>query len=428
MKIAVIGSGISGLSAAYFLAPKHEVTLFEQDGRVGGHTNTIEFTRPDGTPGAVDTGWIVYNGINYPNLTALFKQLGVATQPTSMSFAVSIGGGRYEWKGSDNVFTVFAQLSNLFRPSHIRMLLEILKLNKQCNALLKSGQLPSGSLGQFLDDMGYSQALRTDYLLPMAGMIWSCSPKAAAEYPADDFMRFFDSHSLFTATQQPTWHTVIGGSNTYVKKLLASFQGRLVLNAPVQGIRRDAAQGGVWLRMADGSEQHYDQVVCATHSDQALRLLTDASAAETEVLEGIPYSESRVILHTDESFLPKRRTAWASWNYTHPVSEIHDQRISGSYWMNLLQKIPGPVNYIVTLNPQREIPRAKIIYDTVYHHPLYTAASRITHAKLPAIQGHTGLWWAGAWTAYGFHEDGLKSGLRVVRGIDASCLPEWTVL
>ena len=423
MKIAVIGSGISGLSAAYFLSPRHEVTLFEQDGRVGGHTNTIPINLPDGKPGAVDTGWIVYNGVNYPNLTALFKQLDVATQPTSMSFAVSIGDGRYEWKGSDNIFTVFAQLSNLFKPRHIGMLLEILKLNKQCTALLRAGTLPTGSLGQFLDDKGYSQALRRDYLLPMAGMIWSCSPKAAAEYPADDFMRFFDSHSLFTATQQPTWHTVIGGSSTYVRKLLAGYRGRLAVNTPALGIRRDPA-GGVQVRFVDG-EQHFDHVICATHTDQALRLLGDARAEEREVLAGIPYSESRVVLHTDESFLPKRRRAWASWNYTHPVSEIHDQRISGSYWMNLLQKIPGPVNYIVTLNPQREVPRDRIIYDTVYHHPHYTASSRITHAKLPAIQGLTGLWWAGAWTAFGFHEDGLKSGLRVVKGIDAACLPAW---
>jgi len=169
-------------------------------------------------------------------------------------------------------------------------------------------------------------------------------------------------------------------------------------------------------------------VVCATHSDQALRLLSDASDAEREVLAGIPYSESRVVLHTDDSFLPKRRAAWASWNYTHPVSEIHDQRISGSYWMNLLQHIPGPVNYIVTLNPQRPVASTKIIYDIVYHHPHYTAASKLTHAKLPTIQGRGGLWWAGAWTGYGFHEDGLKSGLRAVQGIDASCLPEWTAL
>ncbi len=424
MKIAVIGSGISGLSAAYFLAPRHEVTLFEQDGRVGGHTNTIAINTAQGE-GAVDTGWIVYNGVNYPNLTALFKELDVATRPTSMSFAVSIAEGRYEWKGSDRLWSVFAQPSNLFRLSHIRMLLDILRLNKQCTALLRAGTLPGGSLGQFLDEMKFSQELRRNYLLPMAGMIWSCSPKAAAEYPADDFMRFFDNHSLFTATQQPTWHTVIGGSNTYVRKLLSRFRGRLVLNAPVLGIRRDAA--GVSIKTASG-ETRYDHVVCATHSDQALRLLSDASAAESEVLAGIPYSESRVVLHTDDSFLPKRRAAWASWNYTHPNDEIHDERISGSYWMNLLQGIPGPVNYVVTLNPRREIPRAKVIYDTIYHHPHYTAASRVTHAKLPAIQGRSGLWWAGAWTGYGFHEDGLKSGLRVVKGIDLSCLPEWAAL
>lgn len=432
MNIAVIGSGISGLSAAYFLAQKHEVTLFEQDGRVGGHTNTIEINTPNGI-GAVDTGWIVYNGINYPNLTALFKELEVKTQPTSMSFAVSIGDGAYEWKGSDQVLSVFAQWTNLFRISHIRMLLDILKLNKRCNALLKSGNLPKGSLGEFLDREGFSQELRRDYLLPMAGMIWSCSPKAAAEYPADDFMRFFDSHSLFTATQQPTWHSVVGGSNTYVKKLLSRFKGRVRLNSPVTRIRREPAHPdgtpGVWLQFAgQADEQRFDHVICATHSDQALRLLADASPAETEVLAGIPYSESKVVLHTDDSFLPKRRAAWASWNYTHPVSEIHDQRISGTYWMNLLQHIPGPVNYLVTLNPQRPIPRDKTIYEVVYHHPHYTATSQITHAKLPAIQGNGGLWWAGAWTAYGFHEDGLKSGLRAVKGIDATCLPSWTAL
>jgi len=425
MKIAVIGSGISGLSAAFFLAQKHEVTLFEADGRVGGHTNTIPVSTPNGAA-AVDTGWIVYNGINYPNLTALFKELDVATRPTSMSFAVSIGAGAYEWKGSDQVFSVFAQWTNLFKPRHIRMLLDILKLNKRCNALLKSGNLPTGTLGEFLDREGYSEGLKRDYLLPMAGMIWSCSPKAAAQYPADDFMRFFDSHSLFTATQQPTWHSVIGGSNVYVHKLLAKYRGALRLNTPSLGLRR-AAEGGVIVKLPDG-EQHFDRVVCATHSDIALRLLEDASAAEREVLAGIPYSESRVILHTDDSFLPKRKAAWASWNYTHPVSEVHDQRISGSYWMNLLQHIPGPTNYIVTLNPQRPVPAEKIIYDTIYHHPLYTATSQITHAKLPAIQGSGGLWWAGAWTGYGFHEDGLKSGLRAVQGIDASCLPAWTVL
>ena len=426
MKIAVIGSGISGLSAAHFLAARHTVTLFESEGRVGGHTNTIGVPLANGGVQPVDTGWIVYNGINYPNLTALFKELDVQTRPTSMSFGVSLGDGAYEWMGSDNLLTVFAQPSNLFSPRHIRMLLDILKLNRKANALLKAGTLPSGTLGEWLAAMEFSPWLSSRYLLPMAGLIWSCSPKKAMEYPAADFMRFFDSHSLFTATDQPTWHTVIGGSHVYVKKLLAQFKGEIRLNTPVQRLRRDGA--GVWLTTAEAGEQHFDVVICATHSDTTLKLLADADAKEQSVLGGIPYNESRCVLHTDESFLPKRRHAWASWNYIHPVDAVHDEPISGSYWMNKLQGIAGPVNYIVTLNPQREIARDKVIYDIVYHHPHYGPASVMTHQRLPEIQGQRGIWFAGAWTAYGFHEDGLKSGLRAVQGIDAACLPAWAVL
>jgi len=433
MKIAVIGSGISGLSSAYFLSARHEVTLYEQEGRVGGHTNTIAVDTAEG-PQPVDTGWIVYNGVNYPNLTALFSELDVATRPTSMSFGVSLGRGAYEWKGSDNLLTVFAQPANLFRPAHLRLLTDILRLNKECTALLKSGRLPSGSLGQFLQDAGFSKELGARYLLPMAGLIWSCSPKKAMEYPAADFMRFFEAHSLFTATQQPTWHTVIGGSHQYVRKILARYPGQLRLNARVAALRR--VEGGVEVVSAQGTER-YDQVVCATHSDQALRLLADASTQERRVLSGIPYNASRVVLHTDESYLPRRRSAWASWNYINDEAdffrpdfarEVHNRPISGSYWMNLLQGIPGPVNYIVTLNPTRDIPAEKTLYDVVYDHPHYGADSVMTHQRMVDIQGAGGLWWAGAWTGYGFHEDGLKSGLRAVAGIDAECLPKWTQL
>lgn len=428
MKIAVIGSGISGLSAAYFLAQRHEVTLLEQDGRVGGHTNTIEVNTPTGVQ-PVDTGWIVYNGINYPNLTALFEQLGVATRPTSMSFGISLGGGDYEYMGSDNLLTVFSQPSNLFSPKHIRFLIDILRLNSRCNALLKSGKLPEGTLGDFLAQSGFSPWLSSRYLLPMAGLIWSCSPKKAMEYPAADFMRFFDSHSLFTATDQPVWRTVIGGSHQYVKQLLKSYRGQLRLNYRVREIRRSV--GSV---LVDG--ERYDAAVCATHSDQALRLIADLVAdvgtSELEILGGVPYNRSRCVLHTDESFLPRRRHSWASWNYINPVDEIHDRPISGSYWMNKLQGIAGPVNYIVTLNPVegwgREVPKDKVIYDTTYEHPHYGPDSVMTHRRLAEIQGRGGLWWAGAWTAYGFHEDGLKSGLRVVQGVDAACLPTWAKL
>lgn len=425
MKIAVIGSGISGLSSAYFLAQRHEVTLFEADSRVGGHTNTIDVPLPDGGIQAVDTGWIVYNGKNYPNLTALFSELDVRTRATGMSFAVSIGDGRYEWKGSDQIVTVFAQASNLFNLTHLRMLIDLLRLNRRAKKILASGQLPTGSLGDWLAAQGYSKALLSRYLLPMAGLIWSCSPAKAAEYPVDDFMRFFDSHSLFNTIDQPQWRVVVGGSHTYVRALLAEYRGQLHLNTPVRHVLR--VPGGVSVQTDAGSET-FDHVVCATHTDQALALIGDLSDEERAVLSGMPYNASRCVLHTDTSFLPKRKLAWGAWNYLHPNDEIHDQPISGSYWMNALQHIPGPVNYIVTLNPQREIPQEKVLYDTVYHHPHYGAGSVATHQRLPEIQGKTGLWWAGAWTAFGFHEDGLKSGLRAVRDIDVSCLPEWASL
>lgn len=422
MKIAVIGSGIAGLSSAWCLARQHEVVLFERDDRVGGHTNTIEVPLPGGGVQPVDTGWIVYNGKNYPNLTALFAQLGVTTRPTGMSFAVSIGDGRYEWKGSDRIVTVFAQLSNLFRLSHLRMLIDLLRLNRRAKKILASGTLPTGSLGDWLAAEGYSEALKSRYLLPMAGLIWSCSPARAAEYPVDDFMRFFDSHSLFNTIDQPQWRVVVGGSHTYVKALLRDFGGEIRLQTPVLGLCR--VEGGVAVRTAAGTER-YDQVICAAHADQALQLLEDAGADEQAILGGIPYNASRCVLHTDDSFLPRRPLARGAWNYHHPVDAIHDEPISGSYWMNALQHIPGPVHYVVTLNPQREIAADKVLYDIVYHHPHYGADSVMTHRRLPEIQGRGGLWWAGAWTAYGFHEDGLKSGLRVVRGVDPASLPDW---
>ncbi len=421
MKIAVIGSGIAGLGSAHFLQGRHEVTLFEQDARAGGHTNTFQApNRP-----AVDTGWIVYNALNYPNLSALFAELGVETQPTRMSFGVSLGGGAYEWKGSDNLLSVFAQPSNLLRPSHLRLIAGILRLNRTCTARLRDNRLPEGSLGEFLDAEGFGAELRSRYLLPMAGMIWSCSPAQAKGYPAADFMRFFQAHGLFTTMDQPVWRTVVGGSHTYVRSLLARFRGRLRMNQRVRQLRRDGAD--VVVATAAG-EESFDRVVCATHSDQALALLADADALEARVLGGIPYTASRCVLHTDESFMPKRRAAWASWNYLHPRDEIHDQRICGSYWMNLLQGIPGPVNYIVTLNPPRPVAPAALLYETTYHHPLYTAASVETHALLPQIQNRAGISWAGAWCGYGFHEDGLTSALRAVQAIDAACLPTWATL
>ncbi|MEW6167574.1 MAG: FAD-dependent oxidoreductase [Pseudomonadota bacterium] len=436
MKIAVIGSGISGLSAACFLARRHAVTLYEQDARIGGHTNTIMVPTPAGGQ-PVDTGWIVYTAGNYPKLTALFAELGIATRSTRMSFAVSLGGGAYEWKGSDNLLSVLAQPSNLLRPVHLQLLRDILRLNRECTQRLRTATLPGGALGDFLREARFSDALCARYLLPMAGLIWSCSPRQALEYPAADFMRFFDAHGLFTATRQPEWRTVAGGSRRYVAALLDRYGGalRVRTHTPVDSLLR--VDGGVEV-VSSGGRERYERAVCAVHSDQALRMLADPSPAERDVLAGIPYNASRVVLHTDTGYLPRRRRAWASWNYINDdavdprhvdfAREVHERPISGSYWMNLLQGIPGPVDYIVTLNPTRAIAPEKILYQTDYHHPHYGASSVTTHRRLTRIQGAGGLWWAGAWTGYGFHEDGLVSGLRAVAGVDRECLPGWARL
>lgn len=421
MKIAVLGSGISGLSSAYFLQARHEVTVFEREPRIGGHTYTVMVPTAQGDQ-PVDIGFIVLNERNYPNLLALFGELGIQTRPTRMSFSLSIGDGAYEWHGSANPLTVFAQPSNLFRLSHLRMLAEIFRLNRRCRSLLAAQRLPTGSLGQFLDTEGFSSALASRYLLPMAGMIWSCSPLQAADYPAADFMRFFDSHGLFTATQQPQWYSVVGGSQRYLTVLRERFNGRIRSGEPVLRVERGVQ--GVWVSTSAGSER-YDAVVSAVHADEALAMLVGASAAERQMLAGIPYTRSRVVLHTDVSFLPRRRAAWASWNYRHPVDEVHDQPISGSYWMNQLQAIAGPTQYVVTLNPQREVPADRVLHDIHFSHPHYRASSSDTHRLLPALQGSAGLWWCGAWCGYGFHEDGLKSALDVVEGLDYDCLPAW---
>jgi uncharacterized protein len=424
MKIAVIGTGISGLAAAYALQKHHQVVIFEKDSRAGGHTNTVLVPTPSGIQ-PVDTGWIVFNPLNYPNLTALFSELGVAVRPTDMSFGVSLANGDYEWRGSGNPFSFFAQPSNLFRIAHWRLLRDILRLNARCRTLLRQDTLPSGTLSDFLDQEAFGPELRSRYLLPMAGLIWSCSPADAAQYPAAALMRFFEAPGLFSTVDQPRWSTVVGGSHVYLKRLLARLSGQLRLSTPVQSLHRNG--NGVCVR-TDTAEERFDAVVSAVHADQALRMLPGASTAERAVLSGVPYSRARCVLHTDRSFLPRRRAAWASWNYQHPTDEIHDEPISGSYWMNQLQGIAAETTYVLTLNPRRPIAPEHVIYETTYEHPFYGLASVDTARRLAPLQGHGGLWWAGAWTGYGFHEDGLKSALSVVAMLDRRCLPSWAVL
>jgi len=421
MKIAVIGSGISGLGAAYFLARKHQVVLFEQDRRAGGHTNTVTVPTPRG-PLAIDTGFIVCNPVNYPNFYPFLDELGVVRQNTDMSLGVSVEDGRVEWAGDEHLTRIFSQLSLMFSPTHIRMLLSVLRFNKQVKRLLAENALPDITLGEFLERNRYPMALRVRYVAAMAGPIWSTSTRGVMEFPFPAFARFFESHGLLSVSDQPQWQTVSGGSNTYVEKVLARFGGELRLDSKVTCLQREA--GGVIVNTPHGAER-YDAVVCATHSDQALKMLPDACEAECSLLANVPFAANTAYLHTDESLMPKRRRAWSAWNAILARDALSDEPIGVSYWMNLLQRLDTTTQYIVSLNPPRPPRPETVLYQTRYEHPLYTPATIQAQQRLPQIQGRNRVWWAGAWTAYGFHEDGFKSGLRAVAGIDKDCLPPW---
>ena len=421
MKIAVIGSGISGLGAAYFLARKHQVVLFERDSRPGGHTNTVTVPAPRG-PLAIDTGFIVCNPVNYPNFYPFLDELGVARQNTDMSLGVSVEEGRVEWAGDEHLTRIFSQPSLMFSPTHIGMLLSVLRFNRQVKRLLAQNALPDITLGEFLEINNYPMALRVRYVAAMAGPIWSTSTRGVMEFPFPAFARFFDAHGLLSVSDQPQWQTVTGGSNTYVEKVLAQFKGELRLDTKVSCLQREA--DGVIVNTAHGAER-YDAVVCATHSDQALKMLPDACEAECSLLASVPFAVNTAYLHTDESLMPKRRRAWSSWNAILARDALSDEPIGVSYWMNLLQRLDTTTQYIVSLNPPRPPRPETVLYQTRYEHPLYTPATIQAQQRLPEIQGRNRVWWAGAWTAYGFHEDGFKSGLRAVAGIDKDCLPPW---
>ncbi len=425
MKIAVIGSGISGLGAAHFLARRHEVTVFEQDSRAGGHTNTFDVETPNGRL-AIDTGFIVCNPVNYPNFYPFLHELGVSLQDTDMSLGVSVEEGRVEWAGDENLAKIFAQPSLMFSPTHIRMLLAVVRFNKQVKQLLADDALPDMTLGEFLEANHYPMALRVRYVAAMAGPIWSTSTAGVMEFPFPAFARFFESHGLLNVYERPQWQTVVGGSRSYVRSLLSKFQGELRLSSAVTRLRR--VDGAVHVTSAVG-EERYDAVICATHSDQALRLLGDASETERAVLGNVPYARNTAYLHTDKTLLPKRRWAWSSWNAILKSDALTDEPIGVTYWMNQLQRLPkritGDTQYIVSLNPPRPPQAQTVLYQIDYEHPQYNPATIAAQARLPQIQGRGGIWWAGAWTAYGFHEDGLKSALRVVAGLDPDCLPPY---
>jgi predicted NAD/FAD-binding protein len=419
-RIAVIGSGIAGMSAAWLLSRRYDVTVYEQDGRLGGHANTVEVTTPDG-PLQVDTGFIVYNEETYPNLTAMFEHLGVPTRLSDMSFGVSLDDGALEYS-SFNLQGLFAQAANIVSPRFWAMLRDIPRFYRAGLRDVLSGNLPPMSLGEYLHAGGFCRAFEEDHLLPQAAAIWSTTPRAMRDYPAAAFLRFFHNHGLMRLTARPLWRTVVGGSRAYVERLTADYADRVRLGRGVTSVRR--AEDGVWVRDVTGAVERYDDVVIAAHADQALALLEDPDANERRLLGAIRYTRNSAILHTDAGLMPRRRAAWSSWNHLGRRGDPEAGTIT--YWMNRLQGLPETVPLFVTLNSHIAPDPATVICRHDYEHPLFDAAADAAQRELWSLQGRRGTWFCGAWFGAGFHEDGLQSGLAVAEALGAPRRP-WSV-
>jgi predicted NAD/FAD-binding protein len=407
-RIAVIGTGISGMSAAWLLSQRHDVTIYERDGRLGGHSNTVEVRTPDGIV-PVDTGFIVYNEKTYPNLTALFAHLNVPTLASDMSFAVSLEDGELEYSGT-SLNGLFAQRSNLFRPRFWSMLNDLWRFYREAPRDLSSLDDLS-SLEQYLDAGCYGEVFRSDHLLPMAAAIWSASPSQMLQYPAASFIRFHDNHGLLQLRNRPPWRTVAGGSRTYVDALTHRFSDGIRLARGVAAIRRH--QDGVEVRDRGGHSDHFDDVIVAAHADQALALLEQPTAEERSLLGAFRYSQNRAVLHGDPVLMPQRKAAWASWNYIGGRASTEHPTVT--YWMNALQQLPTAQNLFVTLNPVAE-PK-QILHEEHYDHPIFDAAAMRAQRRLWSLQGQDRIWFCGSYFGAGFHEDGLQSGLAAAEAL-----------
>ncbi len=422
MKIAIVGSGISGLAAAHRLQAQAHVTLFEANSYFGGHTNTVDITLPtDQGPQTwgVDTGFLVFNERTYPKLIALLAELQVTTAPSDMSFSVQVPNARgqatLEWSGS-TLATVFAQKRNLVSPRFLGMLADLLRFNHLCTQLATQGQEAqlNEPLSNFLDRHRFGPAFRDWYFLPMLGCIWSCPTDQMLQFPVATMIRFCHNHGLLQVSNRPQWHTVVGGARHYVDKIVAGLPNAR-LNTPVRQIERDAA--GVTLRTDRGSER-FDHVVLATHSDQSLAMLRQPTSTETEVLGAIAYQANLAVLHTDTSVLPSRRAAWAAWNYERAADgQQESTRVCLHYLLNKLQPLPFEQAIVESLNPIRPVAKHKVLAQFEYSHPVFDQAAIAAQKRVPELQGEQRTWYCGAWTGYGFHEDGLQSGLAVTQAL-----------
>ncbi|MGQ2980684.1 MAG: NAD(P)/FAD-dependent oxidoreductase [Polaromonas sp.] len=429
-RIAIVGSGISGLAVAHALQGQADITLFEAGSYFGGHTHTVDVTLPSaGGPVShgVDTGFLVFNERTYPNLIRLFQELGVATAKSDMSFSVKVPGvspGRnLEWSGS-SLNTVFAQRRNLLDWKFLRMLRDIVRFNRQANALAESHAEAAmlQPLGEFLEQGRYSDEFRDWYFLPMLGCIWSCPTDQMLQFPVATMIRFCHNHGLIQVANRPQWWTVTGGARNYVEKIIAGISDKR-LNTPVQRITRDVGllRGGVTL-VAHGQSETFDKVVLAAHSDQSLALLADAAPDERAVLGAIGYQPNRAVLHTDTSVLPANKLAWAAWNYERaPDRQRESTQVCLHYLLNMLQPLPFEQSVVISLNPVQPIRPDQVLGEFDYAHPVFDAAAIRAQQALPALQGRQHSYFCGAWTGYGFHEDGLKSGLEAARLVLGDC-------
>ena len=412
-RIAIIGTGISGLSAAYLLNPAHDVTVYEKEKKTGGHTRTLNVRYGDRNI-AVDTGFIVFNQANYPHFSAMLRHLGVAAHKSDMTFAASIRDGWFEW-GAENLNTVFGQRRNMLRPAFYGVCRDVMRFNAE--AVNTVERHPGLTLADLLDKLKLGDRFRRYYLLPMGGAIWSCPLSQMLEFPARTFVRFFQNHGLLALTGQPQWYTVTGGAQNYIDRLTQTFAGRIRTGCGAAHVSR--FDGGACVTDHDGHSQTFDHVVFACHGDQALALLDDPSEAERETLGAFHYQRNDVILHKDASVMPKRRRCWSSWNYRSD-GEGADAAVSVSYWMNRLQGIDPACPIFVTLNPGRPIADEHVFDRHVFDHPVFDNAAIAAQSRVQQMQGARNTWFCGAHLRHGFHEDGLWSAVTVAEKLGAS--------
>ena len=411
MKIAVIGAGVAGLTAAHILSKKYEITLIEKDNRIGGHTNTIN-VEEKGKEIGVDTGFIVLNDRNYPHFKKLLNNLDIKIRNTDMSFSYYDENDGFNYAGT-GISGYFSQKRNLFSPKHYRFLLNVKKYSKIAAKDVENKKVLDETLGEYLIRKNFPSEIKNKFMIPMGAAVWSGSRKDILNFPAKMFLRFFDNHGILDLNNAPQWHTVSGGSCTYVRKILEKFNGTLIKGNGVTEIRRES--NSVALKLEKGEELTFDKVVCASHADQTYRMVKDLTKKEEEILKPWKYSKNVTILHTDHSFMPPTKSAWACWNYVKNKESNDTDDVSVTYYMNRLQGLKTSKDYFVTLNPTRDVPKDKTIFQTIYTHPKYTQTAISTQENIEGVNGTNRLYFCGSYCRYGFHEDAVMSAVNVAK-------------